>query len=148
VTPVSRIVGVDLGTRRIGLACSDPTGLIATPLPRIDRSGDVSADRRAILAVAREWEAGTIVVGHPREMSGRAGPAARAAESEVEVLRALAPDLEIVLVDERLTTVIAERVLIEGGVRRRDRRGSVDGVAAAVMLQSFLDARRGATPGP
>ncbi len=88
------------------------------------------------------------MVGHPKEMSGRAGTAARAAVAEAEALAELAPDLTVVLADERMTTVIAERALIEGGVRRKDRRGRVDGVAAAVMLQSFLDARRGAAPGP
>jgi len=139
---MGRVLGVDLGARRIGLAISDPTGLIASPLGVLDRTGDSAADRRAILAVAREETAGVIVVGLPTALSGRAGDAARAAEAERDALAALAPDLEIVLVDERLTTVIAERALVRAGVRRRERRGRVDKVAAAVILQSYLDARR------
>ena len=82
-----------------------------------------------------------------RRCPDSAGVAARAAADEVEALRELAPDLQVVLADERMTTVIAERALIEGGVRRAKRRDRIDGVAAAVMLQSFLDARRNATPG-
>jgi putative Holliday junction resolvase len=139
---MGRILGVDLGSRRIGLAVSDPSGAIASPAGRIDRGDDAFADRRAIVAAAREREATTVVVGLPTELSGRAGPAARAARAEVDALRDLAPDLTFEMVDERLTTVIAERALVSAGVRRRQRRTRVDGVAAAVMLQSYLDARR------
>jgi putative Holliday junction resolvase len=142
VRSVGRILGVDLGERRIGLAVSDPSGIIASPTGRIDRAGDRDADRRAIVAAAREHEADTIVVGLPTEMSGKAGPAARAARTEAEALAALAPDLTVELADERLTTVIAERALVGAGVRRKDRRQRIDGVAAAVMLQSYLDRRR------
>ena len=139
---MGRILGVDLGTRRIGLAVSDPSGVIASPLRVIERRGDPDADRAAILAAAREAEAERIVVGLPTELSGRAGPAARTARAEVEALRAAAPDLPVVLVDERLTTVIAERSLVQAGVRRKDRRAKVDKVAAAVILQSYLDRER------
>lgn len=139
---MSRILGVDLGARRIGLARSDPTGLIASPHGMIERSNSPAADRRAIVAAARDADATTVVVGYPKEMSGKVGVAAKAARAEAEQLRVLAPDLEVRLADERLTTVIAERALIEGGVRRKDRRQRIDGVAAAVMLQSYLDARR------
>ncbi len=139
---VGRILGVDLGTRRIGLAVSDPSGVIASPLRVLERSGDLDADRAAILAAAREQDAERIVVGLPTELSGRSGPAAKAARAEVEALRAAAPDLPVVLVDERLTTVIAQRALVQAGVRRKDRRRKVDKVAAAVILQSFLDGPR------
>ena len=140
---MGRILGVDLGARRIGLAVSDPTGLIASPLRVLERSGDADVDRRAIVAVAREEEAATVVVGLPKEMSGRSGIAAAAAAAEVEAIRALAPELTVEVVDERLTTVIAQRSLIEAGVSRRKRKGTVDKVAAAVILQSYLDAHRG-----
>jgi putative pre-16S rRNA nuclease len=143
VSPVGRILGVDLGERRIGLAVSDPSGIIATPNGRIDRGKDPAADRQAIVAAAREHEAAIVVVGLPTQMSGKAGPAARAARAEAEAIAALAPDLTVELADERLTTVIAERALVGAGVRRKDRRQRVDGVAAAVMLQSYLDRRRG-----
>jgi putative Holliday junction resolvase len=139
---MSRVLGVDLGSRRIGLAVSDPGGVIASPLRVLDRSGDVDADRAAIVAAAREEGATTVVVGLPTEMSGRRGDAARAAAAERAALAALAPDLEVVLVDERMTTVIAERSLVSAGTRRKDRKQRIDKVAAAVILQSYLDAHR------
>jgi putative holliday junction resolvase len=139
---MGRVLGVDLGARRIGLALSDPTQLIASPLRVMERSGDPDADRQAIVAAARAEEAATVVIGLPKEMSGRRGAAAIAATAEVEALRTLAPDLTFELVDERLTTVIAQRSLIESGMRRKKRKGTVDKVAAAVILQSYLDASR------
>jgi len=139
---MGRILGVDLGARRIGLALSDPTELIASPLRVVERSGDPRADRQAIVAAARAEDAATVVIGMPKEMSGRTGKAATAAAAEVEALRALAPDITFAVVDERLTTVIAQRSLIEAGMTRRKRKGTVDKVAAAVILQSYLDARR------
>ena len=139
---MGRVLGVDLGARRIGLALSDPTQLIASPLRVLERSGDPAADRRAIVAAARDEEAATVVIGLPKEMSGWRGAAANAASAEVDALRTLAPDLTFELVDERLTTVIAERSLIESGMTRKKRKGTVDKVAAAVILQSYLDAQR------
>jgi putative Holliday junction resolvase len=135
----TRALGVDLGERRIGLALSDPSRTVASPHDVLRRSGDPAADRRAIVAVAVEVGAGVIVVGLPLSLSGKTGPAARAALDEVEAMRAIAGEIEIVLHDERLTTVTAERALIEGGVRRDARRQVIDKVAAAVMLQSWLE---------
>lgn len=136
---MGRILGVDLGARRIGLAVSDPGGVIASPLGTIERSGDAHKDRIAIVAAATEAEAVVVVVGLPKEMSGRMGPAAKAARAEVEALRVLAPSLRFELVDERMTTVIAQRSLIGAGVKRRGRKQKVDKVAAAVILQSYLE---------
>jgi putative Holliday junction resolvase len=159
---VGRIVGVDLGERRIGLAVSDPTGTLATPLAMIERSGDRVADRRTILAAARDAGASRIVVGLPVALSGSAGPAARAVMAEVEALRAEAAawltagagagagdgDPEkteaedpamVVTHDERLTTVIAEQGLRAAGVKGKQRRARVDAAAATVLLQSYLD---------
>ncbi len=138
---MGRVLGVDLGSRRIGVALSDPGGVIASPLATIERSGDADRDRRAIVAMAVEHEAGTVVVGLPREMSGRMGPAAKAARAEVEALTALASDIEFTLVDERLTTVIADRSMIGAGAKRKERRQKVDQVAAAVILQSYLESQ-------
>ena len=135
----TRALGVDLGERRIGLALSDPSRTVASPHDVLRRSGDPAADRRAIVALAFEVGAGVIVVGLPLSLSGKSGPAARAARAEVEAIRAIAGDIEVVLHDERLTTVTAERALIEGGVRRDARRQVIDKVAAAVMLQSWLE---------
>ena len=140
---MSRILGVDLGSRRIGLALSDPSGTLASPYGVLQRSRDHATDHRAILAAAREGEAERIVVGLPRSLSGRAGPAAQAALVEIEELRAAAGDaITIEAHDERLTTVIAERSLVEAGMRRDARRKVVDKAAAAVMLQSYLEAHR------
>jgi putative pre-16S rRNA nuclease len=134
------VLGVDLGSRRIGLALSDPSGTLASPLSVLERSGDRARDHRAIVEAARENEAGTIVVGLPRSMSGREGPAARDARAEAEQLEELAgDDVAVEMYDERLTTVTAQRTLVEAGVRRDARRRVVDKVAAAVMLQGWLE---------
>ena len=141
--PTGRVLGVDLGSRRIGLAVSDPGGVIASPLDVLTRNATHDDDHRAIVDAARTQNAVAIVVGLPRSLSGREGPAARAVRSEVAQLRAAAgDDLPVEVHDERLTTVTAERDLVGAGVRRRRRREVVDAVAAAVMLQSWLDMRR------
>ncbi len=140
---MARVLGVDLGARRIGLACSDPTRTLATPLSVLERSGDVARDHAAIVAAAREAEAERIVVGLPLSLDGSDGPAARAARAEVQVLATVAgPDLPVSLHDERLTTVGAESRLAAIGVRGRARRKMVDAAAAAVMLQSWLEGDR------
>lgn len=137
-----RILGVDLGSRRIGLALSDPSGTLASPLEVLARTGDRTRDHAAIVAAAREHEADTIVVGLPRSLSGKRGPAERSTLEEIEELRAAAPEsITIDAYDERFTTVIAQRDLVQAGMRRADRKQVVDKVAAAVMLQSYLEAR-------
>ena len=139
-----RVLGVDLGARRIGLALSDPLGVLAGPLEVLQRTGDRAADHVRILQAAADNEATTIVVGVPLSLStGRPGPAAQATLEEVAELaeRAAAadPPVKVETHDERLTTVTAQRSLATGGVRAKDRRSKVDKVAAAVMLQSWLD---------
>ncbi len=139
---MSRILGVDLGSRRIGLALSDPLGVTASPLRVLERAAAHAVDHRVIVDVAREVEAGRIVVGLPRALSGKKGPAERATLAEVDELQAVAgPDLPVETYDERFTTVIAQRTLIDAKVRRKDRKQVVDKVAAAVMLQGYLEAR-------
>ena len=139
-----RALGVDLGSVRIGLALSDPTRTVASPLSVLRRAkNDRAADHRAILAAAREHEVTTIVVGMPLSLSGGKGPAARAAVAEIAALGAAAgTGIEVIAHDERLTTVSAERSLDEAGVRGRDRTAVVDKVAAAIMLQSWLESPR------
>jgi len=140
---MTRILGVDLGARRIGLALSDPLGITASPLRVIERADTHGVDHRTIVAAAREHEAARIVVGLPRALSGKKGPAERATLVEVEELRAVAgTDLAVETYDERFTTVIAQRSLIDAKMRRKDRKQVVDKVAAAVMLQGYLEARR------
>jgi putative Holliday junction resolvase len=138
---MGRVLGVDLGSRRIGLALSDPTGRVATPHAVVERSGDRAADHRTILAHAREAGASRVVVGLPLSLSGDVGPAARAVLGEVDALRALAAgEVTVETHDERLTTVIAERGMRAARASRRARRRKVDASAAAVMLQSYLEA--------
>jgi putative Holliday junction resolvase len=148
--PPSRVLGVDLGSVRIGLALSDPTRTVASPHSVLARARAHADDHRAIVELARASAATTIVVGLPLSLSGGRGPAARAAEHEIDELRAAAaPDIDVVAHDERLTTITAERSLGEAGLRRADRTAVVDKVAAAVMLQSWLDspAARATLPG-
>jgi len=138
-TAGTRALGVDLGERRIGLALSDPSRTVASPHAVLRRSGDRAVDRRAIVDAARTEGANVIVVGLPLSLSGRTGPAAEAALQEVEALRSVAGDIEIVVHDERLTTITAERALNEAGMKRDAQRQVVDKVAAAVMLQAWLE---------
>jgi putative Holliday junction resolvase len=134
-------LGIDLGSRRIGVALSDPTRTVASPLEVLERQRTHADDHRAILALAHEHEAATIVVGLPLSLSGDTGPAARGVLDEVEEMRTAAGDAVTVEVfDERLTTVTAERSLREARMRRDARRRVVDKVAAAVMLQAYIEA--------
>jgi putative Holliday junction resolvase len=143
--PPGRALGVDLGSVRIGLALSDPSRTVASPHSVLQRAGNHAADHRAIIEIVREQAVTTIVVGLPLSLSGAKGPAARAAEQEIEELRgALDPHVNVVAHDERLTTVTAERSLDEARVRRADRAKVVDKIAAAVMLQSWLEFPPGA----
>jgi putative Holliday junction resolvase len=133
---------VDLGSRRIGLALSDPGRRIASPHSVLQRAKRRVDDHRAIVAAARESEAAAIVVGLPVSLSGDLGPAARATLEEVEALQETAGlDLPVETYDERLTTVSAERSLNEARMTRDERRRVVDKVAAAVMLQSWLESK-------
>ncbi|MEQ8719265.1 MAG: Holliday junction resolvase RuvX [Acidimicrobiales bacterium] len=140
-----RVLGLDLGTVRIGVAVSDPIGIIASPHSVIRRGGDHGVDHDAIAALVSELEVGRVVVGLPLSMDGSLGPAATAALDEIDELGdRLAVPVEPY--DERLTTVSAERSLREGGVRGRSRRDVIDKVAAAVILQSWLDGRPSPAP--
>jgi putative Holliday junction resolvase len=134
-----RVLGLDPGERRIGVAISDATGTIATPVEFIDRK--VRGYEQRLQHLCSEWEITEIVIGLPLSLDGAEGPAAaRVREFGVDV--AVVAGLPVLFQDERFTTVTAERALIEGGVRRRSRTSKRDQVAAAVMLQSFLDKRR------
>ena len=138
-----RVLALDVGTRRLGVAVSDPTGTVASPLATIPRRTPAE-DAAALAALAAEQDAATVVAGLPVTLAGQEGPAARAVRAYLDELRPLLGGLAIELADERLSTVAAERALVGGGVRRRDRRQVVDQVAASVFLQTWLDGRRGA----
>lgn len=133
-----RALGVDLGTKRIGVAVS--SGTLATPYEVVQRSGDPSADHRRLGELVRETEAEVVVVGLPLNMSGSAGPAATAAIAEAERLSTVV-GVPVETFDERRTTVTAHSTLREMRMRADARKRVIDKVAAAVMLQGWLDAR-------
>jgi len=135
-----RTLALDFGDRRIGVALSDPTGLTARPVMTLVRTTK-DDDMRAILDLVRRHDVRRIVVGMPLDMSGRPGTRARITESFMNRVRAAA-GLPVIPWDERLTTVQAERVLLEGDTSRARRRQVIDQVAAVIILQSYLDARR------
>lgn len=135
-----RVLGIDLGARRIGVALSDSGEVIASPYEVVQRSGDRARDHREIALLVEESEAGLVVVGLPLSLDGSIGPAAAAAQDEAAELAA-ALTVPVELFDERLTTVTAERALKSQGMKGPARRKVVDKVAAAVMLQAFLDRR-------
>jgi len=134
---MGRIMAVDPGSRRVGVAVSDPTGTIATPLAVVPAEpAETLVDR--LLAMATEQEATRLVVGLPRRLDGGMGPEAKAARALAGELRR-AGGLPVTLVDERLTSVAAERALLAGGASRARRRELSDQVAATLILQSYLD---------
>jgi putative Holliday junction resolvase len=132
-----RAVGIDLGSTRIGVAVSDPSGVLASPyevVPRDERSHD------RLRAIVGEVGAERVIIGLPLSLDGRKGRAAQAIEAEVAELRAVF-DVPVELYDERFTTVTAHQQLAASGKRSRARRATVDQAAAAVLLQSWLDGR-------
>ncbi|MCX2726172.1 Holliday junction resolvase RuvX [Thermomicrobium sp. 4228-Ro] len=133
-----RALGLDVGERRIGVAVSDELGLIASPAATIDLERE---GLNALLSLIERYAPSVIVVGLPVTMRGREGAQAAETRRFVELLR---PHVRcpIVFWDERLTSTAAERLLTESGMRRNRRRQTVDAVAAALLLQSYLDAQR------
>jgi len=136
-----RSLGVDVGSVRIGVACSDPDGILATPVETVrrDRSG---RHVRRLAALAAELEAVEIIVGLPRTLADRTGPAAQDAIELAETLATRVAPIPVRLADERLTTVSAQRSLRAAGVRSKDQRAVIDQAAAVAILQSWLDERR------
>ncbi len=144
---VGRVLGVDLGERRIGLALTDPSGVLASPYDTLTRAAARDDDHRAIVAAAVDAGAVHIVVGLPRSLSGKVGPAARSVLDEVTAITevARASGIEVDTYDERFSTMIAQRNLRDATPRRTKRqkaqRERIDASAAAVILQSWLDSR-------
>jgi putative Holliday junction resolvase len=131
---VSRALGIDLGEARVGLAVSDAAGVAAHPLEVVERASALAR----VVELARDLEITDLVLGIPVSLSGEEGPAAlRSREFAAEL--AAATGLPVHLIDERLTTRMADAALKDQGVPARARRGAVDKVAATVILQSFLD---------
>lgn len=138
--PAGRVVGVDLGSRRIGLAVSDSAQTVATPVGAVARSGDTDSDRRQIASVIEEYGAVGVVVGVPLSLSGSTGPAAANALEEIRQLReALAVEVETV--DERFSTRVAASGLRASGRKARRQLDVIDAAAAAELLQTWLSRR-------
>lgn len=148
-------VGIDVGSVRVGVARSDPSGLLATPVTTVRREVDTDGRPKGddglseVAAVVREHEALEVVVGLPLGLSGNAGAAAALARGYAERIAQQVAPVPVRLVDERLSTVTATRALRDAGVKQRRHRPVVDQVAAVVILQSALDAERasGRPPG-
>jgi putative Holliday junction resolvase len=139
--PAGRVLGVDVGTVRVGVALSDPTGTLASPLETLRRAKDLSdVDRLAALVV--EHEVAEVVVGEPVHLSGASGASAADAADYAQELADRIPDVPVNLIDERLSTVTAASHLREGGIDSRKQRPVIDQAAAVVILQQFLDSRR------
>lgn len=140
-----KLLALDPGERRVGVAVSDPTGLIATPLAVIRRTSK-AADFHQILGLIREQQAEGLVVGHPLNADGSAGPQARRAERYAAALSEALNDegleLPLVLWDEHGSTLRAREAMIASGRGPQDRRERVDAVAAAIILQDYLDVQR------
>jgi len=130
-----RLMGLDLGERRIGVAVSDPSRVLARGIEVIERRS-VEKDLEAIARLAEEYEVEAVVVGYPRRLNGTAGEEAKKAEAFAAQIEAHLR-LPVILWDERLSTVRAIRALAEGG--KRKRRLGIDAVAAVVILQDYLD---------
>jgi putative Holliday junction resolvase len=135
-----RTLGLDHGTKRIGVALSDELQMLASPLEYIPAEPFPAVLER-LKALIREKEVGQIVVGMPRNMDGSYGEAAAKVREFVTVLREALPPVPLRTWDERLTSKQANRVLVQGNVRRDERKEKVDAMAAAILLQSFLDAQ-------
>ncbi|MEE8110338.1 MAG: Holliday junction resolvase RuvX [bacterium] len=139
-----RILAVDLGSRRIGLAVSDPLGITAQPVPTL-KAETWEADVEAVARIAADRGAKAIVVGLPLRMNGKAGKEAQRAERFADALRRQT-GLAVHTWDERLTTVASEKALIEAGHRRKKRRAMIDSTASILILQGFLDFVRNKPP--
>ena len=132
-----RALGLDIGSKRIGVALSDPQMNVALPLTVLD-AGSLRADLRPLLRLIEEWEIERVVVGLPLTMSGEEGPQALDVRATAEALAERLP-VPLAYHDERLSSAEANKVMAGAGLTEKDRRGVVDKVAAAIILQSWLD---------
>lgn len=143
-----RVVALDVGEKRIGVAVSDPMGWTAQGLESYSRRGE-EKDRAHLLELMKGYEPITLLVGMPRNMNGSYGPQAEKIQAFAEDLSGFLTgklDFQLDYFDERLTSAAAERILIDAGVRREKRRNVIDMMAAVQILQSYLDYQRNQTP--
>lgn len=136
-----RLLGLDYGTKTVGVAVSDPLQITAQPLETITRKsvGKLRQTLARIEEIIEEYQIDKIILGYPRNMNHTTGERAEACEAFQEALERRT-GLEVILWDERLTTVEAERVLMAGGVRRENRKAVIDQMAAVLILQSYMEA--------
>ena len=139
-----RIMGLDYGSKTIGVAISDALGLTAQPLETIERSGENKLRRSLarIAEIVREKDIKKIVVGLPINMDGRSGERAALTLEFVEKLK-LRVDIPIVMQDERLTTVEADEILDDSGVKKQDRKQFIDQIAAGIILKEYMEKENG-----
>lgn len=138
-----RRLGIDVGSVRVGVALGDPGGVLATPLVTVARDVDGGSDLGELARLVEEYEVVEVVVGLPRTLAGREGPAAVAAREFAGALGdVLGSGVPVVLTDERLTTVVATRQLRASGRSGRRQRAVIDQAAAVAILQGWLDAHR------
>jgi putative Holliday junction resolvase len=135
-----RILAIDYGSTRIGLALSDPTGTLARPLPFVPAKTDAKLARE-IAELAKKNDVHLFLLGQPRNMDGTMGEAAELVNSFAQELQKAIAPLPLKLIDERLSTVQASRQLQEAGRNARQQRGRIDSEAAAVLLQGYLDSQ-------
>jgi len=137
---MTRIMGLDLGDKTIGVALSDPMFLIANPLETIKRN-KASHDIKRLVELIEANDVESIVVGLPKNMNNSIGPQSMKVMSFVDLLKKQT-DKEIIYQDERMTTIQSEKVLIDMDVRRENRKKHIDKIAASFILQTYLDRRK------
>lgn len=135
-----RKMSLDVGTRTIGIAVSDLIGMIANGVETIRRTSE-EKDYERIAQLIKEHEVDTLVVGYPKNMNGTIGERAQACEAMAHKLEDMFPEVKVVLWDERLSTVAAEKVLVDADMRRNKRKKIIDMMAAVVILQNYLDSK-------
>ena len=140
-TPIPRVIGVDYGQKRVGVAVSDLTGTLAGQAQTLTVRGMADAAAQ-VAAFAANFGAAVAVVGNPLNMDGSAGPAAQACAVFADMLRDAAPGLEVVMLDERLSTSLAHVYMNAADVTGKKRKQNVDAAAACIILQDWLDRRR------
>ena len=134
-------MALDVGDVRIGIAVSDLMGIIANPLETYTRKGDIQNDARYIIALANSKDVSLFVSGLPLGLDGKENEQTRKTREFIGVLIGMC-DIPVKFLDERFTTLSAERVLIHGNVRRENRKKVIDKVAATIILQNYLDSKR------
>ncbi|MEV6239362.1 Holliday junction resolvase RuvX [Lentzea sp. NPDC051838] len=138
---LGRRLGVDVGSVRVGISLSDPSAFLATPLVTLQRDEKGGSDLTELVRLVAEHDVVEIVVGLPKTLAGRHGPAAEAATAYAAALAGRVAPVPVRFSDERLTTVVVSRVLAQRGVKGKKQRAVVDQAAAVEILQSWLDAR-------